>query len=196
MTYLTVQPTASGVQFLEDHYGRDAAFDGSLRHAAPGGGPRHVSAGVLSSPSFWVSILRCSIRTDQFPPVRPFLGRRRDRRGGVDPAFTRNVEVGDAAKKSRLRSSVGIVLQALGFGAADSARFISRFRGMRLPSLISHGACRPSWRRGDRALHGSAERWARIGASSRGCGRTINWCEAARSRSFATRSISRCFSTC
>jgi murein L,D-transpeptidase YcbB/YkuD len=24
MTYLTVQPTADGVQFLEDHYGRDA----------------------------------------------------------------------------------------------------------------------------------------------------------------------------
>ena len=24
MTYLTVQPTAGGVQFLEDHYGRDA----------------------------------------------------------------------------------------------------------------------------------------------------------------------------
>ena len=24
MTYLTVQPTASGVQFLTDHYGRDA----------------------------------------------------------------------------------------------------------------------------------------------------------------------------
>ena len=24
MTYLTVQPTATGVQFLEDHYGRDA----------------------------------------------------------------------------------------------------------------------------------------------------------------------------
>ncbi len=24
MTYLTVQPTASGVQFMEDHYGRDA----------------------------------------------------------------------------------------------------------------------------------------------------------------------------
>jgi murein L,D-transpeptidase YcbB/YkuD len=24
MTYLTVQPTADGVQFLQDHYGRDA----------------------------------------------------------------------------------------------------------------------------------------------------------------------------
>jgi murein L,D-transpeptidase YcbB/YkuD len=24
MTYLTVQPTADGVHFLEDHYGRDA----------------------------------------------------------------------------------------------------------------------------------------------------------------------------
>jgi murein L,D-transpeptidase YcbB/YkuD len=24
MTYLTAQPTASGVQFMEDHYGRDA----------------------------------------------------------------------------------------------------------------------------------------------------------------------------
>ena len=24
MTYLTVQPTADGVQFMEDHYGRDA----------------------------------------------------------------------------------------------------------------------------------------------------------------------------
>jgi murein L,D-transpeptidase YcbB/YkuD len=24
MTYLTVQPTATGVQFMEDHYGRDA----------------------------------------------------------------------------------------------------------------------------------------------------------------------------
>jgi hypothetical protein len=23
MTYLTVEPTADGVQFLEDHYGRD-----------------------------------------------------------------------------------------------------------------------------------------------------------------------------
>jgi murein L,D-transpeptidase YcbB/YkuD len=26
MTYLTVQPTASGVQFLPDPYGRDAAL--------------------------------------------------------------------------------------------------------------------------------------------------------------------------
>jgi len=24
MTYLTAQPTADGVQFMEDHYGRDA----------------------------------------------------------------------------------------------------------------------------------------------------------------------------
>jgi hypothetical protein len=26
MTYLTVQPTATGVRFLDDYYGRDAAL--------------------------------------------------------------------------------------------------------------------------------------------------------------------------
>ena len=36
MTYLTVQPTADGVQFLEDHYGRDAHLMERLRPAAAG----------------------------------------------------------------------------------------------------------------------------------------------------------------
>ena len=41
MTYLTAQPTANGVQFIEDHYGRDAHLMERLRTAADGGGSRH-----------------------------------------------------------------------------------------------------------------------------------------------------------
>ena len=48
MTYLTAQPTADGIQFMPDHYGRDAHLMERFGHAADGGGARPLGGSVLT----------------------------------------------------------------------------------------------------------------------------------------------------
>ena len=49
MTYLTAQPTADGVQFMPDHYGRDAHLMERFGTQLTGGGARPSLAGVLTT---------------------------------------------------------------------------------------------------------------------------------------------------
>ena len=71
MTYLTVQPTATGVQFLPDPYGRDAHPDGTVRVAD---GRRRPALSLVGGPSAAVTLrvrLQCQRMIYLIAPIGP-----------------------------------------------------------------------------------------------------------------------------